>query len=446
MTAASVARPRTPLYYRLWRWHFFAGLFCVPFIVLLSITGSIYLFKPQINSLLEARYDSLQVSGTPLAPEALVGAAVAAVPGSRPGAFFLPTEPDTAVRIQLETPDGRTLVYLHPDTGAVLGSVRESERFMEVVKTIHGELLAGDTGSLLVELAASWAIVMVATGLYLWWPRGAGLAGVLRVRTGQGRRLFWRDLHAVTGVWVSGAALVLLLTGLPWTNVWGDGFKAVREITGTAAVRQDWSRSRTAEAAEAATTGHEDHAGHDHAGHGAATDSLAGWNAAVAQARALDFAPPVRIQPPSDRTPVYRVISDTQNRPLRATAELDPATAAVLGVERFGDRHPVDRVVGYGIALHEGALFGLANQLLGLATALGLILLSVSSVTMWWARRPKGRLGAPPFPADHRLGPGFVALGLVFCLFLPVLGVSVVVIAVLDRLVWPLARRVLVPA
>lgn len=33
----------------LWRWHFFAGLFCLPFVAFLSLTGTVYLFKPQID-------------------------------------------------------------------------------------------------------------------------------------------------------------------------------------------------------------------------------------------------------------------------------------------------------------------------------------------------------------------------------------------------------------
>ena len=95
--------------------------------------------------------------------------------------------------------------------------------------------LAAYVGSIMVELAASWAIVMVLTGLYLWWPRSAkGLGGVLYPRIGQGAKRFWRDLHAVVGIWVSVFALFLLITGMPWALVWGNGFKTVRNWTGTA--------------------------------------------------------------------------------------------------------------------------------------------------------------------------------------------------------------------
>ena len=38
-----------PDYRAVWRWHFYAGLFCIPFVVLLSIDESIYLFKNEIE-------------------------------------------------------------------------------------------------------------------------------------------------------------------------------------------------------------------------------------------------------------------------------------------------------------------------------------------------------------------------------------------------------------
>src|SRR3546814_7824326 len=51
--------------------------------------------------------------------------------------------------------------------------------------------------------------------LYLWWPRDAsGIAGIVYPRLRRGGRVFWRDLHAVVGLWVSAFALFLLISGL----------------------------------------------------------------------------------------------------------------------------------------------------------------------------------------------------------------------------------------
>src|SRR3546814_18429965 len=98
--------------------------------------------------------------------------------------------------VHLAMPDGRLMrdVFVSP-RGEVLGSIAPDRRLMAWVRSIHGQLLLGKRGSWLVELAASWAIVLVLSGLYLWWPRGRGFAGVVWPRLKGGRRRFWRELH-----------------------------------------------------------------------------------------------------------------------------------------------------------------------------------------------------------------------------------------------------------
>ncbi len=419
------------LYRAVWRWHFYAGLFCVPFVVVLALTGSLYLFKPQVEAWQERGYDNFVLTGPPASASAQVDAALAAVPGSTLRSYEVRGNPADAARVTVSGPDGDVRVYVHPGSAHVLGMVREDERLMQVVKTIHGELLMGDTGAILVELAASWAIVMIVTGLYLWWPRGAaGLAGVLYPRLRQGGRQFWRDLHAVTGIWVSALALFLLLSGLPWTTVWGGAFKDVRQVAGIAG-KQDWKAGMAAPV-------HHDHDHHEHAGHHSAPASL---DAMVATVRPLRLPAPVLIQPPSDRwpkSPHWVARSDTQNRPQRVVLTLDPATGAVVKAQGFGDSHLVDRIVGYGVAAHEGQLFGPLNQALGVLTALSLIGLGVTGYVMWWQRRPNGKLGAPPVP-NGRLSVGLGVLILALALFLPVLGGSLVLVALLE---WLVLRRI----
>ena len=94
--------------------------------------------------------------------------------------------------------------------------------------------------------------------------------------------------------------------------------------------------------------------------------------------------------PPS---PDWVVTSITQNRPLGLTITYDAATGEELSRERFADRHPIDRVVGYGLAWHEGALFGAINQVIGVLTALALVTMSVTAFLMWRRRKPAGCAG-----------------------------------------------------
>ena len=116
---------------------------------------------------------------------------------------------------------------------------------------IHGTLLIGRWGDWLVELAASWTIVMILTGLYLWWPRPLRLAGTLWPRLGLRGRPLLRDIHRVAGFWIAGLVLVTLASGLPWAGVWGGAFARVRAELGLVNGPQPWKVG----------------AGDDHAGH-----------------------------------------------------------------------------------------------------------------------------------------------------------------------------------
>jgi uncharacterized iron-regulated membrane protein len=93
----------------------------------------------------------------------------------------------------------------------------------------------------------------------------------------------------------------------------------------------------------------------------------------------------------------------------------------------------LDRIIGTSVAAHEGQLFGIANQLLGLFTALGLITISVSAIVLWWRRRPNGVLGAPVAISKPRFTFGLVVLIVGLGLYLPAFGLSLIAVIITER-------------
>ncbi len=419
MTSAIHTNNGKALYRTIWRWHFYAGIFCIPFVLFLALTGAIYLFKPWYENWQEAPYKQLQVTGERLSPNAQIQAAVNAIPGGKFLSYRLPQSDNEAVRISVNgggvQRERNWLVYINPYTGAVMGKQDSERQLMNVVKTIHGELLLGDVGSILVELAACWAVVLIITGLYLWWPRNAqGFAGVFYPRLRDGSRTFWRDLHAVTGIWLSVFALFLLLTGLPWALVWGGALKQVRALSAPA-VTMDWSQGR-----------HQEHL----TWRAQASNKFDLSPEVVAHAQALKLPPPVELSIANGFINSWKASSQSQNRPQRVDAifsrqgNLEKQTG-------FSEKPLIDRIVGVGIAAHEGQLFGLLNLLLGLLTCMGLMVLSISGFVLWRKRKPDAQLGAPaPMPA--RLGIAVVAITLGLALFMPVLAVSLMALLLLE--------------
>ncbi|MEN3362484.1 MAG: hypothetical protein V7637_6466, partial [Mycobacteriales bacterium] len=109
---------------------------------------------------------------------------------------------------------------------------------------------------------------------------------------------------------------------------------------------------------------------------------------------------------------------------------------------RWADYPVTAKLSKLGVQAHMGVLFGLVNQILLAAVAVGLLCLIVWGYRMWWQRRPTGpartaRLAAAPAPgAWRRLPTPLLALAVVAVAALgwalPVLGGSLALFLVLD--------------
>lgn len=438
-------------FYRMvWRWHFYAGLFCAPFIFILCLSGSIYLFKPQIDAYLDQPYNHLTLSSTVKSLDEQVAAAVLSQPGARLKSLEIRDDPSDAARVQFLEKNGEALrVFVKPDTLEILKTESEKSRFTSIVHDLHGELLVGTFGAILVELAGAWAIIMILTGLYLWWPTPEeGFAGVLYPRLNAKGRTFLKDLHSVTGVWISFFALFFLISALPWTTLWGGGLKYLRSYGQAAPTKQEWTTGpasaqlkqqemfkEAAPSTPLASDEHQEHQGHQMTGH-ASSVSISGFDRIAPLAAPLKLESPVFLTPPSAASQNWKLQSDTQNRPQRKTIEFDPKTFRQISEKSFPDRVLLDRIIGLGIAAHEGQLFGVLNQILGLMTAIGYLVLVISSLLMWWRRRPQGLLGAPAKIIPIRKTPrNFIIFAIILGALLPTLGASLLCILAFEFLI-----------
>lgn len=208
------------LYRAIWRWHFFAGLLVIPFLLNLAVTGSLYLFKDEINSTFFGYRYSVRPAGEALSAERIAEIAASAVPASTATSYKDPVLPERSAIVTLSSDAGSMLVFVNPYDGKVLDVVGSTDEFNYVVKRIHSLAYFGTITNRLIEIAGGFAMVLVVTGIYLWWPRRQ-TGGVVSVRGTPGRRVFWRDLHAVTGAFAGVLIFFLAMSGMPWSGYWG---------------------------------------------------------------------------------------------------------------------------------------------------------------------------------------------------------------------------------
>jgi uncharacterized iron-regulated membrane protein len=333
-----------------------------------------------------------------------------ATPGLAVQAVLLPEDPTRSTTVLFQGPDGLPFpVFVDPYTGGVLGQLSPTAWLPGLSRALHGGWPLGEPGSWLLELGDGWAILMLATGLYLWWPRGRGLAA-LWPRTGAGTRVLLRDLHSCVAAWFSVVFLFFLISALPWTAFWGGKLLSTIESNigqksptgfspGGASVARFANASLPIEQAVSAAR---------RAGvHGTLDVRLAPWTGAPL------FMTNIHVLPSQDRTLLA-----------------DPSAGAIRGDFRNDQIPVIPRLVALGIHVHQ-ADFGPINIWLNTAFASSLIWLSVTGVLSWWQRRPAGTVGAPP-KAEGDIPPAVRAMVIVACALMPLFGASIVLIGLAE--------------
>ncbi|AKM02386.1 PepSY-associated TM helix domain-containing protein [Burkholderia pyrrocinia] len=458
-------------YRTLWRWHFYAGLFVMPFLVILAITGTLYCFQPQIEPLLYPHRLVVEPRATPkLDPDTLLARARTAMPaGATPASVQVSTVPDRSAEYVFRLRDGsRESVYVNPYDGSVLGTLSVEGRFMQVDRMLHRKLLLGKTGELLMELAACWTFVMIGTGIALWWPRGTARIGrALQPDLSLRGRPLWKSIHATAGIWLAAGTVAFILSGLPWSGSWGKNFKALAATVNLGTPEGAWggaSVRSTRPGAAAAPSGH--HHESDESMPGMVMDDLplpqtpwavgnvpvphspsAPTPAPLPLARAIAIVAGLGVTSgytlalPSGADGVFTASYFPADPKAERTIYIDQYSGAVLKDIRYDDYGAVSKAVSYGTSLHMGRYFGLANQIVCAVLSLGLAAMAVTGTVMWWKRRPAAKLGAPSrergTPPMRGWIAGLVLLGIVF----PLMGTTIVAVWLIDRLLFGHAAR-----
>ena len=89
-------------YQRIWRWHFYAGLFVAPFLILLSLTGILYLYKPQLDNLLYPELMKVTPATQTLSADQLLAKATIAMPDASLRKYLPPAATDASAQLVAE--------------------------------------------------------------------------------------------------------------------------------------------------------------------------------------------------------------------------------------------------------------------------------------------------------------------------------------------------------
>jgi uncharacterized iron-regulated membrane protein len=431
------ASPATQRYLAAWRWHFFAGVVVIPFLLVLATTGLIMLYYTVVQTPVGEQLTVAAGSAARTLPMQQLAAAQAALPGGTAAVYIPPSGRDRPAQFDFTRNDLSYAVDVDPYTNAVLRVVDKDSTLYALAHRIHGTLLLGKVGDTVVEVVAGLALLMLATGVYMWLQRRAAVPASGKLQRGS-----WRRWHQFIGLYTAVLLCFFLLSGLAWTDVWGgklvqpwNSFPAEKlgpaplsgnshgAMNHSAHKQVPWGLEQTPLPASANATAHTEHGEH----------TAVDLDAVHAMAAELGFGPRFRINLPQDANGVYTISSTSMsgevNRPGdERTVHIDRHSGGIVAEARFADYPALAKSMAVGVAVHQGS-FGWWSIALDVVACVTVIFLCISGTVMWWLRRPAraGWLPVAPRRASLPLRSSLTVLLFAMGIAFPLLGAALLV-------------------
>jgi uncharacterized iron-regulated membrane protein len=354
--------------------HLWAGIILTLYMIVIGVTGSILVFRPELEWLCGLKPFQRIQAREPLADIATVVENLrAAYPRSHIVSVEAPTEND-ATFVAVVEGRGRIKVACGPKEGKVLGEFPKVRNWLDVVQELHESLLIhpGSQGRMLNGIGAASLLVLNATGMVIWWPGIRNWKRALKVDFRRNWRRINFDLHLSVGFWTILIASFWAVSGIyfGWPR---QVFLFVNSFSPVISARPP-----------AITVAPE-----------SAVPEL-DLRSLVRQARTLDPGTTLGgiAFPYSRRAPLGILMrrGNSVGREYVDTVYFNPYSGEYISTWRYGVNQSVgDWIIWSQVPLHFGTYWGLGVKLVWFTAGLAIPLLAVTGLLMYWNRALRRR-------------------------------------------------------
>lgn len=369
-------RKRRTIKYWIGRLHLWLGLASGLVVLIVSITGCIFCFQKEITETIHKDWYYCPAGGQPLSlvrlqqkAERALGHPVSSIIAFRDPAhtweFMAYKDNDTALTIF----SGITYyqsVFLNPYTGDVTGRRDYKYDFFMVVKYLHWSLLLNTPyGQPIVGWSTLVFVILLITGLVLWWPKKWTKAykdRSFRIKWKGSLRRVNYDLHNVPGFFSLIPALIIAVTGLVF--FWPP------KMPGPPAMRSTPDSPAVAAAAPATTP----------------LDKA--WLTAGAT---LPGAARMMLSPAIGKEGVIYVYAykDEETYYGYDVLQFDRYSGRLLDHSKNADKSRFQHLVETNYDVHVGAIGGLTGKIIAFLASLICASLPVTGFLVWWLKRKR---------------------------------------------------------
>ncbi|MGB3070718.1 MAG: PepSY-associated TM helix domain-containing protein [Ottowia sp.] len=255
-------------------------------------------------------------------------------------------------------------VYLHPQTGQEQGRRGEAQGAFNFLFKLHSSLLLDSTGKALLAWVAMAYLVLLITGVMLWWPKRWPPQWHIEWRKSTLRALF--DLHRIGGVVLSLFIAVSVATGA--YMAWRPLAAYITMVSGDKPVKPPQLPKDSLSSAGAPTP-----------------DTMLQTARAFFPGAQPTF---MQLSAKPDRPVRIRFLADKDPHPNGISSVwIDPRDGKVLAVQPWHQLDTGSRAVVVIFPLHTGELGGPLLEAVMLVSGLALGGLGMTGVWLWWLRR-----------------------------------------------------------
>ncbi|GAA4493665.1 PepSY-associated TM helix domain-containing protein [Hymenobacter ginsengisoli] len=353
--------------------HLWLGLASGLIVLIVSLSGAVFVFQDEIRDLTQP-WRKVAVQARPMLPPSVLQATAAqAKPGFTPS-WTTYNGSDRSTAVYLSKGEEVYYAFLNPYTGQLLKVQNLRSDFFTLVQYLHMYLLLPPAiGKWVVDVAVITFVVMLISGIVLWWPRNkAARKQRFSVKWDASPKRRNYDLHNVLGFYASAFALVLALTGLCISYEW--------LMTGVGALANG-GRSIAAENAEPTV------------------DTLL----TARPARPVVDIAYTRMRQQSPQAEMLLIgPADNATAPVWCTAygkalhyyhrdeyRFHPRTGQLLLVQPHASKSNGKKLADMNYDLHTGLILGFGGKVIAFVVSLVAASMPVTGVVLWWGRRHK---------------------------------------------------------
>jgi uncharacterized iron-regulated membrane protein len=350
--------------------HLWAGIILTLYLIVIGVTGSMLVFRPELERLCGLKpWQGIRVK-EPLADIATVVENLrAAYPRYRIISVNAPGENDATFVAILEG-RGRIKVASGPQEGKVLGEFPRGENWLDVVQELHETLLIQRRGQgrMLNGIGGAFLLLLNATGMVIWWPGIRNWKRALKVDFQRNWRRVNFDLHVSVGFWTILIASFWAVSGIyfGWPR---QVFNLVNSISRVITARPP----AVSVAPESSAPEPE-------------------LRSLIARAYAID--PGATLDgiafPYGRRAPLGILLRRGNNsvgREYVDTVYFNPYSGEYISTWRYGVNKSLgDWIIWLQVPLHFGTYWGLGVKLVWAAAGLAIPLLAITGLLMYWNR------------------------------------------------------------